>query len=131
MASAARVAARWRRLSILAVLAAFVAQMALPLAHASARVETISQAVAHAQGCAAHAQEIACAAATAPHDASTCPVCQSLLHPKPAAPTPVLAERRLPELAAIPYPPAQRAHACPARTGNPPRAPPLAALSLA
>jgi DUF2946 family protein len=64
------------------------------------------------------------------HDASSCPICQSL-HAKPAVTPPAAPERALPELAALLVAPAQRPHDCVARSGHPPRAPPQTSLSLA
>jgi hypothetical protein len=123
----------WHPLVVLGLLCALAAQMLLPVVHAPARAAAFaSDAVAQLGAGTAPAPEIRAAGPTVPvHDPASCPACQSLLHPKPAAPPPVLAQRALSELTLAFAAPAQRVHDCAALTGHAPRAPPLAALSLA
>lgn len=121
--------AGWWRLAVLALLCAIASEMLLPLAHASAG--SAGSRSIFAQSGPAPGIEISRGAASAAHDPATCGVCQSLLHANPAAPPPAAIERWLPELASLFVVSAPRSHVAVARTGNPPRAPPLAALSLA
>jgi hypothetical protein len=126
--------AAWRRLSVFALLCAIASQLLLPLAHASvglARTASARSSVVGQTHFAAHGVEVSRAAAPADHDPATCGVCQSLFHAKPVAPPPAVPARWLPELASLLVAPVVRAHAAVARTGHPPRAPPLAALSFA
>jgi hypothetical protein len=118
------------RILALATLLALALQLELPVAHASAHFGSADSDLVLAQG--APGQQLQPASAThgRAHDAAACPICQSL-HAKPAVTPPAAPERALPERAALLPAPAQRPHDCVARSGHPPRAPPLASLSLA
>jgi hypothetical protein len=123
---------RWRRFFALALLCAIAARMALPVAHASVLEEAAGPGLATpAPAGSLHGAQLSGTAQPAAHDPTTCQVCQSLLHAKPAAPPPAMLARGLPTLSSVVPAPVMRAHQAVARTGHPPRAPPLAALSLA
>jgi len=119
-----------QRILALAILFALALQLELSVAHAAAHFGSGDSELAFAQG--APAQQLQPASAThgRGHDAASCPICQSL-HANPAVTPPPAPERPLPEIASLLPAPAQRPHDCVARSGHPPRAPPLASLSLA
>lgn len=102
-----------------------------PVAHAAARADIARSDAAALSAAGAVRGTAVSPAQPAAHDPTTCPVCQSLLHAKPAAPPPAMPARALPPLCGVLPAPVLRAHEAVARTGHPPRASPLAALSLA
>jgi len=118
-----------RKLGVLAVLFALALQMELPVAHASQHGDAGSTSVA-ARADGAASPRLSPAGPHATHDPASCPICQSL-HAKPSALLPAAPARSATEAVGVPVATAQRAHACVARSGNPPRAPPLEALALA
>jgi hypothetical protein len=111
------------------MLFALALQLELPVAHAPAHFGSGDSDLALAQGTPPQQLQPASAKHGRAHDASSCPICQSL-HAKPAVTPPAAAERPLPELASLLAAPAQRPRDCVARGGHPPRAPPTS-LSLA
>ncbi|HXK24158.1 MAG TPA: hypothetical protein VMS55_15930 [Myxococcota bacterium] len=119
--------AGWRRLSIVVLSICLLGQMALPPGHPAPRAGGTSGVVALAL----HGKSVSRAELCPAHDPTTCPVCQRLLHPKPAATPPAMPARSLPVLLSNLPAPALRAHEAVARTGHPPRAPPQISLSLA
>lgn len=118
-----------RKLGVLAVLAALALQLELPVAHASQHGDAAPASISAWSHAPAQPQ-LSPGAGHAAHDPASCPVCQSL-HAKPSALPPSAPARGLPDSVSVPLATPQRAHARVARTGHPPRAPPLVALALA
>ena len=118
------------RILALAMLFALAIQLELPVAHAPAHFGSGDSELVLAKSAPPQQLQPASAAHGRAHDASSCPICQSL-HAKPAVTPPAAPARRLPELASLLSAPAQRPHHCVARSGHPPRAPPQTSLSLA
>jgi hypothetical protein len=104
------------------LLAALVAQLELPAAHA---VETADPAGEPAHAAAFDAQ--VCAAHQEPaHDPAGCFICRGLLRAHHAAAAPACCEPHRSDSNALPAAAELRPHAAPARSGHPPRAPPAA-----
>jgi hypothetical protein len=118
------------RILALAMLFGLALQLELPVAHAQAHFGSGDSDLVLARS--APPQQLLPASARHghEHDASSCPICQSL-HAKPAVTPPAAPERQLPEIASLLPAPAQRPHDCVARSGHPPRAPPQTSHSLA
>ena len=118
------------RILALAILCALALQMELPVAHAPAHASAKGSGLALAHGALPLTLKAASASLPSAHDPASCPICQSL-HAKPAAPPPALPQRWPSEAEVAVAAPEQRPHDCSAQTGHPPRAPPLAARTLA
>ena len=119
-----------QRFLALAMLFALALQLELPVAHAPAHFGSADSELALAGGAPPQQLQPASALHGRGHDAASCPICQSL-HAKPAVTPPAAPERPLPELGTLLPAASSRPHDCVARSGHPPRAPPLASLSLA
>jgi hypothetical protein len=104
--------------------------MELPVFHAPAHAGASAAGIALADDAPPHELRPGGATQPAGHDPASCVVCRSL-HAKPALAQQGGSPRPLPERTLGHHAPAQRAHACAAQSGHPPRAPPLAPLSLA
>jgi len=119
-----------QRILALAIFFALALQLELPVAHAPAHFGSGDSDLVLARSAPPHQLLPASSMHGRGHDASSCPICQSL-HAKPAVTPPAAPERPLPELATLLPAPSSRLHDCVARSGHPPRAPPLGSLSLA
>ena len=118
------------RILALAILCALALQMELPVAHAPAHASAPAGGVAVAPGALPLTFKPASANLPSAHDPASCPTCQSL-HAKPAAAPTALPQHWPSEAGVAVAAPEQRPHDCSAQTGHPPRAPPLAAHTLA
>jgi hypothetical protein len=118
------------RILALAILCALALQLELPVAHAPAHASTQGTSVALAHGAQPLSLTPASVSHPSAHDPASCPICQSL-HAKPAA-APTALPQHWPSVREVAVAaPEQRPHDCSAQTGHPPRAPPLAAHTLA
>ena len=118
------------RILALAILCALALQMELPVAHAPAHASAQGSGLALTHGTQPLTLVAASASLASAHDPASCPICQSL-HAKPGAAPTALPQHWPSELGVAVAAPEQRPHDCSAQTGHPPRAPPLAARTLA
>jgi hypothetical protein len=130
MTSGRRVSLLRGRLLAVLVGVGLLAQLALPAVHAieverGSKPEAASVLPGAAEGPSVAANPVA----TPAHDPATCPACQSLLRTSPVvAPNTVSAQPDRGHPSALPAAPALAISAV-ARTGHPPRAPPIPLLS--
>jgi hypothetical protein len=105
--------------------------MALPLAHFLGSIRDQPVATAAELPMAAAGTVVSRASGpVAPHDAATCPICQSLVRTRSAVPAPACADLACVALApAAPLPAADPPAATPYRD-HPPRAPPIRSFFL-
>lgn len=126
--AAGRLGRLWAVATVI-VLGTLSLQAALPAAHALELGRLVGAAgrapASDARVRPADVPALARADRTLPaHDPATCPVCQ-LLHATPGLPLPAAVEHGLAGPAARLATPLERVRARPARSGHPPRAPPL------